>query len=94
MGRVQAGFGKRKEIFKSLMRLKESGKEIIVFCEKNDISNMDYYIISMADYIYTTPHTSVDLKGINMEMTFLKRTSRYSFHCSRSSQNKSLQNCW
>ena len=72
LGRVQAGFGKRKEIFKSLMRLKESGKEIIVFCEKNDISNMDYYIISMADYIYTTPNTSVDLKGINMEMTFLR----------------------
>ena len=72
LGRVQAGFGKRKEIFKSLMRLKESGKEIIVFCEKNDISNMDYYIISMADYIYTTPNTSVDLKGINMEMTFIK----------------------
>ena len=54
---------------------------------------MDYYIISMADYIYTTPHTSVDLKGINMEMTFLKGLLD-TVSIVPSSQNKSLQNCW
>ena len=72
LGSIRAGFGKRKEIYNALMRLKNSGKEIIIYSDRNEISQYDYYLISMADAIYSNRHTAVDLKGINMEMTFLK----------------------
>ena len=72
MGSIQAGFGKRKEIYNSLMRLKNSGKEIIVYSEGYNINKYDYYLISMADMIYSNSHTAVDLKGINMEFLFLR----------------------
>jgi len=72
MGSIQAGFGKRKEIYNSLMRLKNSGKEIIVYSDGYDINKYDYYLISMADMIYSSSHTAVDLKGINMEFLFLR----------------------
>ena len=69
MGSIQAGFGKRKEIYNSLMRLKNAGKEIIVYSDRYDINKYDYYLISMADMIYSSSHTAVDLKGINATMT-------------------------
>ena len=72
MGSIQAGFGKRKEIYNSLMRLKNAGKEIIVYSDGYDINKYDYYLISMADMIYSSSHTAVDLKGINMEFLFLR----------------------
>ena len=72
LGSIKAGFGKRKEIYNALMRLKNNNKEIIVYSDKYDISKYDYYLISMADTIYSSHHTAVDLKGINMEMTFLR----------------------
>ena len=72
LGSIRAGFGKRKEIHNALMRLKNNGKEIIVYSDRYEINQYDYYLISMADEIYSNRHTAVDLKGINMEMTFLK----------------------
>jgi len=72
LGSIQAGFGKRKEIYNAFMRLKNMGKEIIVYSDRYDISKFDYYLISMADTIYSSSHTAVDLKGINMEFLFLR----------------------
>ena len=60
------------EIYNSLIRLKNSGKEIIVYSDGYDINKYDYYLISMADMIYSNSHTAVDLKGINMEFLFLR----------------------
>ena len=72
LGNIQAGMAKRKEIFDALMYFKNQNKKIIVYANKNMISNNDYYVISMADEIYTSHHTSIDLKGINMEILFIK----------------------
>ena len=72
LGNIQAGMAKRKEIFDAFMHFKNKGKKIIVYCDRNMISNNDYYLVSMADKIYTSHHTSIDLKGINMEVMFIK----------------------
>ena len=72
LGKVKAGFGKRKEMFNALLDLKQSGKKIIVYSQ-NDISGADYYLISMADEIYTHNMSSLDLKGFNLEVTYLKQ---------------------
>ena len=72
LGDVKAGLAKRKEIFDAFLNFKNQNKEIIVYCDKNMISNNDYYLISMADKIFTNEHTGIDLKGINMEMVFLR----------------------
>ena len=44
---------------------KSSGKKILVYSEKG-ISNSDYYLISMADEIYTHRMANVDLRGFNI----------------------------
>ena len=72
LGDIKAGLAKRKEIFDAFLNFKNQNKEIIVYCDKNMISNNDYYLISMADKIFTNEHTGIDLKGINMEMVFLR----------------------
>ena len=71
IGNVSAGFAKRREIFKALMRLKENNKEIIVY-SSNDISNLNYHLISMADEIYIHRMSSIGLKGLAIEPMFLK----------------------
>ena len=71
LGNVQTGFAKRKEMYEALMRLKSNDKKILVYSEKG-ISNSDYYLISMADEIYTHRMASVDLRGFNMEIQFLR----------------------
>ena len=49
LGDIKAGFGKRKEIYNAFMNLKNNGKKIIVYTDKNYINGFDYYLISMAD---------------------------------------------
>jgi len=72
LGNVKAGFGKRKEMFNALLDLKQSGKKIIVYSQ-NEISGSDYYLISMADEIYTHNMGSLDLKGFNLEVNYIKQ---------------------
>ena len=72
LGDIQAGFGKRKEIYNAFSNFKNQNKEIIVYSDKNSINSYDYYLISMADKIYSTSHTEINLKGINMEYLFLR----------------------
>ena len=72
LGNVRAGFGKRKEMFNALLDLKQSGKKIIVYSQ-NEISGSDYYLISMADEIYTHNMGSLDLKGFNLEVNYIKQ---------------------
>ena len=40
LGNVKAGFGKRKEMFNALLKLKQSGKKIIVYSQ-NEISGSE-----------------------------------------------------
>ena len=72
LGNVRAGFGKRKEMFNALLDLKQSGKKIIVYSQ-NEISGPDYYLISMADEIYTHNMSILDLKGFNLEVNYIKQ---------------------
>ena len=68
---MKAGFAKRGEIYAALSRFKEAGKSIIVYADKG-ISNIDYYLVSMADEIYLNEYTGIDLKGLSIEITFLR----------------------
>ena len=72
LGNVRAGLAKREEMFNALMRLKESGKKIIVYSDQM-ISGANYHLISMADEIYTHHMNGVDLKGFNLEVTYLRQ---------------------
>ena len=69
--KINAGFNKRIEIRDALQRFKNSGKKIIVYSEQN-ISNINYHLISIADSIYINPLTGVDLRGMNLEVTFYR----------------------
>ncbi|MBC8255832.1 MAG: signal peptide peptidase SppA [Candidatus Marinimicrobia bacterium] len=71
IGNVRAGFAKRGEIYSALSRFKEAGKAIIVYANKG-ISNIDYYLVSMADEIYLNEYTGIDLKGLRIEIAFLR----------------------
>ncbi len=71
IGNVRAGFAKRGEIYSALSRFKEKGKSIIVYADKG-ISNIDYYLVSMADEIYLNEYTGIDLKGLRIEISFLR----------------------
>ncbi len=71
IGNVKAGFAKRGEIYAALSRFKEAGKSIIVYADKG-ISNIDYYLVSMADEIYLNEYTGIYLKGLSIEITFLR----------------------
>ena len=69
--KVSAGFSKRQEIRDALQSFKDAGKYIVLYSEKT-ISNIDYHLASVADEIYVNPLTGVDLKGLNMEVTFYR----------------------
>ncbi len=71
LGSVRAGFAKRGEMRDALTRFKNAGKKIIVH-SKHSVSNMNYYLVSMADEIYLHEMNGVDLKGLNMEVTFIR----------------------
>lgn len=71
LGNIGAGFAKRREMYKALMRLKENNKEIIVYSAK-DVSNLNYHLISMADEIYIHRMSSINLKGLTIEPMFFR----------------------
>ena len=72
LGSVRAGYSKKQEIYNTLTNFKKTGKKIIIYA-KNGISNTDYYLISMADEIYINQMTGIDLKGLSMEVTFIRQ---------------------
>ena len=71
LGTVRAGFSKRWEMRQALDRFKLSGKDIVVYSEYG-IGNMDYMLISLADKIIIPDLTGVELKGINVEVQFIR----------------------
>ena len=71
LGNVRAGFAKKQEMYNALKKFKESGKEIIIYSEMG-IDNSDYYLASLADDIYLNELTGVYLRGLSMEVTFLR----------------------
>jgi len=67
---IRAGFGKLSEMRNALQKFKASGKKIIVYA--NGINNINYYLISLADEIYLPELGEVDLRGLMIEVSFLK----------------------
>ena len=68
---IIAGFSKRQEIYNALKRFKNSGKKIIIYSTYG-LSNLDFYLASIANEIYMHEDASIDLKGFNVERTFYK----------------------
>ncbi len=71
LGSISAGFAKRNAMRKALQSFKDSGKKLIVYSEYG-ISNMNYFLISMADEIYMPEMTSVDVRGLALNVTFFR----------------------
>ncbi len=65
-----AGLATLQNLHRSLMRLRESGKEVIVYTPMLDIAS--YYVASAADRIIVPPSTQFDVLGLRMEAVFLK----------------------
>ena len=71
LGQVSAGLSKKQEIRNALMRFKNSGKKIYVYCDQS-VTNTGYYLISMADEIYIHEQNSIYLTGMSASLTFYK----------------------
>ena len=68
---VIAGFSKRQEIYNALKRFKNSGKKIIIYSTYG-LTNLDFYLASLANQIFMHEDAAIDLKGFNVERTFYK----------------------
>mgnify|MGYP001326143907 CR=1 FL=1 len=71
LGSVGGGLAKKNEMRRALQKFKDSGKEIIVYSEYG-ISSGGYFLTAMADKIFISGSTGVDLKGINVEISFYR----------------------
>ncbi len=71
LGYVRGGFTKLNEIRQSFQKFHDAGKKIIVYT-KTGLNNMDVFLLSMADEIYTHEMGNVALRGINLEITFYR----------------------
>ena len=59
-----------QELRKALQDFKTSGKFVLAY--SNDISQLDYYLQTVADKIYLNPLGSVNLRGLSSEILFFK----------------------
>lgn len=71
LGSVGAGFAKKNEMRRALQEFKNAGKEIIVYSEYG-ISGATYFLVSMADKIFISGSTGIDLRGLNVEISFYR----------------------
>jgi protease-4 len=65
-----AGLATLQNLHRSLKRLRENGKEVIVYTPMLDMAS--YYVASAADRIIVPPSTQFDVLGLRMEAVFLK----------------------
>ena len=65
-----AGLATLQNLHRSLIRLRGSGKGVIVYTPMLDIAS--YYVASAADRIIVPPSTQFDVLGLRMEVVFLK----------------------
>lgn len=69
---IAAGWGKMQELRESLVAFKKSGKPVYAFLRTP--GTKEYYLATVADRIYVTPTDQLDLKGMRIEVMFLKGT--------------------
>ncbi|MEX2260663.1 MAG: signal peptide peptidase SppA [Bryobacteraceae bacterium] len=69
---VNAGWAKLQEIRGSIEKFKKSGKPVIAFLRTP--GTREYYLATAADRIYMAPEDYLNVKGLRMELMFLRRT--------------------
>ncbi len=67
---INAGWATIGEIRNALIDFKDSGKFIIAYGEM--FTQNAYYLASVADELYLNPVGSIDFRGLNMQVFFLK----------------------
>ena len=70
MSNVLSGMATLEEVRDALLKFKESGKFIVAYGEV--FSQKAYYLASVADHIVVNPQGTIDFRGINGEVMFLK----------------------
>jgi protease IV len=65
-----AGLGTLQNVRRSILRLREAGKEVVVYTPYLDMAH--YYVASAADRIVTPPGTMFEVLGLRLEAMFLK----------------------
>jgi protease-4 len=69
---LSIGWAKMQEIRDDILQFKKSGKPIITYLRGP--SGREYYLASATDRIYMAPEDSLDLKGMRVEVMFVKNT--------------------
>jgi protease-4 len=67
---ISAGLAKLQNLRRSIERVREDGKEVIVFTPYLDLAH--FFVASAADRIIAPPSTTFDVLGLNSEVVFLK----------------------
>lgn len=70
LANIPAGISTIEEIRNALLEFKKSKKFIISYSE--EYSQKSYYLASVADKIYLNPQGSIDFRGLNGQIMFLK----------------------
>ncbi len=68
--KLELGLGSLQNLRRSIHRLRESGKQVVVFSPYLDLTH--YYAASAADRIIVPPGTQFDVLGLRSEVLFLK----------------------
>jgi protease-4 len=66
------GWAKLQELHDDIVAFKKSGKPVYVYLR--GATAREYYLATAADRIYMSPEDELDLKGLRVEMTFVKTT--------------------
>lgn len=70
--RVGAGWAKMQELRQDLLNFKKSGKPLYAYLRNP--GTREYYLATAADQIYMTHEDVLDVKGLRLEMVFVKNT--------------------
>ncbi len=69
---LRTGWGKLEEIRDDLVAFRKSGKPVYAYLR--DPGTREYYLATGCDRVYMTPEDELDLKGLRIELTYLKKT--------------------
>lgn len=72
LGGVNGGWASLQEIREALLKVKEAGKEILVY--GNTFGMADLYIASVADSVFVPPSCTIMLTGLTSELPFFGGT--------------------
>lgn len=67
-----AGWAKIQQLREDLVRFKKSGKPLVAYLRTPGTA--EYYIATACDRIYMAPEDALNLKGLRLELTYLKGT--------------------